>query len=596
MIYRPLIILTIFSTFILICLGGFVHNTGSSLACPDWPLCYGQVMPKMEGGVLIEHSHRMLATLVGVFTILIGIFTRKYTEFKKLKKTANILFIMVVLQGLLGGLTVIYKLPTIVSTSHLGLSMIFFMTLIYLFHQTSLINKRENFLLKEVKSWNLNLKHFFKIIVSLVFIQIVLGALIRHLGLGGACGTGAENSIICFDMIDWQKGFIPSSNQAQLHMLHRMLAFGIGIFTLIVGTYSFIKIKNTKTKLLILGVIFVVVSQVILGIMTVASNMEEYTTTLHLAGAAILLGLCLKTYLTLKSFELVNSLDSDHSFFSDLLSLTKPKLSGLVVFTTAFGLFLAPGEISLFTGLIAILSTACVVAGACVINCYVERDLDKLMKRTAERPLPQKRINPKIALFFGAMLLVINIPLLSYIVNPLTGMLGLLAAVIYILLYTPLKRISTIALFVGAVPGAIPPLMGWTSVSNNIDSMGLVLFGILFLWQLPHFLAIAIFYAKDYAAANIKVVPNSCGNYQTKIRIVFYTFVLLVISLLPYSLGYKNTMYWVSTLFIGGIFFIFSVYGMMIKNEIETKKWAKQYFWGSLIYLPAVLVVLFVNK
>lgn len=599
-------LITIILTFILINLGGYVHNSGASLACPDWPLCYGQVMPEMKGGVLVEHSHRMLASLVGFLTILIVFFTRKTPNIStKLKRMTWVALVMVILQGLLGGLTVIYKLPTFVSTSHLALSMIYFLTLIWIHHRIVQEQKPVTSNLKLEKSrWNLSFKHFVLGLLGLVYFQIVLGALMRHLGLGGACGVGMSNAIKCFDIISFTKSFFPSSAQAQIHMGHRYIAgiLSLLIISLSIYAYRFIskvKLESSGLKSISKYFIFasvVVILQVKLGILTIASNIAEIQTTLHLAGAALLLALMWKLYLTILSFEKEVGLAQEPSYIGDLASLTKPRLSGLVIVTAALGLYLAPGEVGFFKSILSIISTALIVAGACTINCYMEKDVDKLMQRTANRPLPSGRISAPVALTFGALLLLVNIPILYFYVNPLTAILGLTATLFYVFLYTPMKKKSTMAVFVGAVPGAIPPLMGWTTVTNSLDLMGLLLFGILFVWQLPHFLSISIFYAEDYKNADIKVLPNVSGVNSTKVWIVIYTLLLMLLSVSPAFLGERGMQYFYASLLIGFSFLVFSIFGLWTKNESGVKSWARNYFWGSLMYLPGVLLLMVVTR
>ena len=164
-------------------------------------------------------------------------------------------------------------------------------------------------------------------------------------------------------------------------------------------------------------------------------------------------------------------------------------------------------------------------------------------------------------------------------------------------MYTPLKKKTSLALFVGAVPGAIPPLMGWTSVTDSIGTLGLILFAILFIWQLPHFLSISIYHAEDYDNAQIKILPSHLGLRKTIHRITFYTFLLFMISLLPYfvgstSVGYRN---WIIVL--GGGYFLFSLTGYKFSdNSPELMVWARRYFYGSLVYLPCVFLLMIFFK
>ncbi len=597
---RKLILINIFLSILLITLGGYVHNTGSSLACPDWPLCFGQIMPKMEGGVLIEHSHRLLASLVGFISILIVFFTRRnYPQKKKAQFFSWIVLALVIFQGVLGGLTVIYKLPSWISTTHLATSMIYISSLVYLLHITDLKSYED----LKGSVLNLNLKTIAIISTAILYIQIVLGALMRHLGLGGACGMGDENIIKCFDVVEFEKFWIPVSSQAQIHMTHRVLAVVVTILivTIALKLINAMKaIKNSKDASLVrrlsLGAVSIVFIQVYLGIKTVSTGIDPMITTTHLTGATLLLIIMVKINLHLRRLELNIYNKISPSFISDLIDLTKPRLSALVILTATLGLFMAPGEITFFNGLISILATSALVAGACTINCYVEKDIDKLMTRTKNRPLPGGRLDSKVSLYIGIALIFVTLPLLYIYANLLTMILGIIATIFYIFIYTPMKLKSTWALFMGAIPGAMPPLMGWTTVTNNLDQMGLVLFGLLFIWQLPHFLAISIFHKEDYDNAGIQIVPTLEGIGPTKIRIYLYTLMLFAVVFLPLSINSLSKGYLWPALIVSGLFLILTFMGLIYNTDALNKKWAKNYFWGTLIYLPSILVIMLFFK
>ena len=202
----------------------------------------------------------------------------------------------------------------------------------------------------------------------------------------------------------------------------------------------------------------------------------------------------------------------------DIVSLTKPRLSGLVIFTAGGGLVLAPGSMPLWRAIGTLLATSLVVGSANSFNCYLERDLDQHMERTRSRPLPSGRLDPSVALWVGAILGLIALPALAYFSNLLTAGLGLLGLLSYVFAYTPMKQKSAMALWVGAVPGAIPPLMGWTAVRGRIELAGLVLAAVLFCWQIPHFIAVGIARREDYARAGHKILPLVATDKQTKLH------------------------------------------------------------------------------
>jgi protoheme IX farnesyltransferase len=421
--------------------------------------------------------------------------------------------------------------------------------------------------------------------------------------LGGACGMGSENQVRCFDVIEFENFWIPVSSQAQIHMTHRFLAIIVGI--LVTMTFLSIlsglsKIKNSKDASILnrlaTGAFIIVLFQIYLGMKTVSSAIDPMVTTLHLTGASLLLIIMVKINLHIRRLELNLFTKISPSFIDDLIDLTKPRLSALVIATATLGQLMAPGEITFFKGLISILATSLLVAGACTINCYVERDIDKLMRRTKNRPLPDGRLNNSISLYLGVFLIAITLPTLYFIANPLTMILGLIATVFYIFIYTPMKLKSTWALFMGAIPGAMPPLMGWTTVTNNLDQMGLILFGLLFIWQLPHFLAISIFHKEDYDNAGIQIVPTSEGVGPTKLRIYLYTLMLFAVVFTPLTINTLSKDYFWPAAILSGSFFILTAMGLLYKTDALNRRWAKNYFWGTLIYLPSIMLIMLFFK
>lgn len=276
----------------------------------------------------------------------------------------------------------------------------------------------------------------------------------------------------------------------------------------------------------------------------------------------------------------------------DLIALTKPRITLMVLVTAAGGMWLAPGTLDLSSMVIMLVTTGMVVGAANALNCYLERDSDRLMARTANRPLPDGRLQPAWALVLGIGMGLLSVPVLWEAVNPMTGLLGLFALLSYVAIYTPMKQWTPAALFVGAIPGALPPLMGWTAVTGTIDAPGMVLFGILFFWQIPHFIAISIFRQEEYERAGLKVLPSVSGIRSAKIQAALYSFALWAVSLLLVPYGLAGTLYFVTALVAGALFFGESLRGFQAP---DAKVWAKKFFVASLIYLTALFAALIVD-
>jgi protoheme IX farnesyltransferase len=269
----------------------------------------------------------------------------------------------------------------------------------------------------------------------------------------------------------------------------------------------------------------------------------------------------------------------------DLVTLTKPRITLIVLVTAAGGMKLAPGHASGATWLWAMLGTALVVGSANALNMWLERDVDALMERTKNRPLPRGTLSANLALAFGIALAIVSLPMLSLGVNSVTGVLGAIALVSYVLVYTPLKRRSIRALWVGAVPGAIPPLLGWTAITGRIDRAGVALFALLFLWQIPHFIAISIFRAEDYARAGLKVVPGELGDRETDGMMFRYSVALLLVSLWPLFEGIGGKVYLAVALVLGVAFVAMTV---LEARRGDRGKWARRVFAYSILYLVAI--------
>jgi heme o synthase len=283
-------------------------------------------------------------------------------------------------------------------------------------------------------------------------------------------------------------------------------------------------------------------------------------------------------------------------FVRDLVALTKPRITALVLLTGAAGMCLAPGRIAPHTRLLALVGTALIVGSANALNMWWERDVDGRMARTRNRPLPAGRLSPEVALAFGLGLAIISAPML-FVVNVATGLLGLVALLSYVAVYTPLKRHTHLALLVGAVPGAIPPLLGWSAVTGTVGSGGLLLFAVLFLWQVPHFAAIAIFRAEDYARAGLQVVSVQHGERAARHMIAVFALLLVATSLLFWPFGLAGRYYTVIAAVLDAALLALVLRGLKTRPPpFDVRRWAKHVFAFSIPYLVLLLVALLSDR
>lgn len=270
--------------------------------------------------------------------------------------------------------------------------------------------------------------------------------------------------------------------------------------------------------------------------------------------------------------------------------LTKPRIALMLVLTAAAGFYLGSDygfQAALF--LHSMLAITLLAFGVATLNQFIERDLDGLMDRTANRPLPSGRLTATEALIFGVLLCVAAELYLVFLVNALTAVLGLLVIIGYVFLYTPLKTRTSASTAIGAFPGALPPLMGFTAAANEITLGAWVLFAMLFLWQFPHFLAIAWMYREQYAKAGIKMLPvvEPSGKITAR-QIVIFTVILLPVSLAPFFLNFAGIFYLIGAILLGVWFLMASVRAARAKNVLQARK----LLVVSVLYLPLIFALL----
>lgn len=282
------------------------------------------------------------------------------------------------------------------------------------------------------------------------------------------------------------------------------------------------------------------------------------------------------------------------SFLSDFFDLTKARLSFLVLVTTLAGFLLAwqgPFDYLLLTA--TLVGTALSACGAGALNQWLERDVDALMKRTRNRPLPGGRMHHADAFLLGFLFSVSGTVCLFLFANWMAGLLSIATLVSYLLIYTPMKRVSAMNTLVGAVPGALPPLIGWTAARGDIGPGGFLLFAILWFWQMPHFLAISWMYREDYAQAGFKMLSSmdETGDITAR-QALLYSLALLAVSLAPVLLGLVTPLYFLFAFVLGVIFAGLAVRFLLVRTRAN----ARLLFFGSILYLPLLLGFLLAFK
>jgi len=279
-----------------------------------------------------------------------------------------------------------------------------------------------------------------------------------------------------------------------------------------------------------------------------------------------------------------------HSKLSAFVALTKPRILTMVVVMTVTGYFLGAQSLSPLTDvLILIVGTALSSGGAAVLNNYIERDIDSRMQRTRLRPIPAGIISPSEALSFGLILVLAGVSLLVWRINLLTGFLSLLTVFLYVLVYTPLKRLTWLNTVIGAIPGALPPVGGWAAATGHIELGAWIVFLILFVWQHPHFYAIAWMYKEDYRRGGFKMLPViDPEGVRTFRQVVGFSIALIPVSLMPYFFGMAGIWYGIGMTILGiGLLLI----GIQLAQTGSVKH-ARRLLRASVIYLPLFFILI----
>ncbi len=279
---------------------------------------------------------------------------------------------------------------------------------------------------------------------------------------------------------------------------------------------------------------------------------------------------------------------------ADYLQLMKLRLSALVVFSAGIGFILGSnGTVEWSKFFMLLLGGLLVTGSANAFNQVIERELDKLMDRTSGRPLPDGRISVNEGIAVAIISGLVGSLILTIFLNGASGLLGIIATILYAAVYTPMKRMTPFAVFVGAFPGAIPPLLGWVAATGTLATPGLVLFGIQFIWQFPHFWSIAWVLDDDYKKAGFSLLPSIQGRDKASaFQVLIYSFSLIPAGLLPYVFGMTGTT-GVALIALAGMVITFLAFKLYMKLDIPS---ARRVMFGSFIYLPVVLIALLIDK
>ncbi len=547
--FRRLAVVTIAATFVLIAVGGLVRATDSGLGCPDWPRCFGKLVPPAELHAWIEHSHRLIASVVMVLVALLVAAAWRTGQDRVVRRASVAALVMVLAQALIGAFVVWWKLEAESVTLHLATALALVALLIY-------IDFRARFPADRSRRQGQD-RRFVRLVAAgagLTYLQMLVGSTVT----GYHAGLAYPLNVLLPDL---------GPSVARIQLAHRTLAMVVG--ALVVATWVVARRTQrahpTVTRLAGYAAGLVAV-QIGLGVANVANRLSALTVVPHLAVGALLWGTMVALLLHADRFcgtpardpaepEPAPARSAGQSARAYFL-LTKPRIIELLLVTTVPTMFIAArGVPSPWLMAATLFGGSLSAASANVLNCYLDRDIDALMRRTARRPLPAHRVDPADALRFGLVLGVAGFVWLWAAVNLLSAVLATSAILFYVFVYTlGLKRRSTQNIVIGGAAGAVPVLVGWSAVTGRVDLPALVLFAIIFYWTPPHFWALSLRFKDDYAAAGVPMLPVVRGAKETSTQILYYTVLLVAVSLLLYPAGRMGAVYLAAAVALGGAF------------------------------------------
>ena len=588
---------TILAMFGLITLGALVRATDSGLGCPDWPLCQGKLIPAFDYHVIIEYSHRMTASVVGMLVVASAVIVWwKHRSSRALTTLMTFAVIALIIQVLLGGVTVITELPPAVVTAHLFAAEILIATLII-----TLLILRQPLPARGTRR------------DPIFYWAVTMAAASMIILLTGTYIVGRNAGAVCPDWPLCNGGGLPDFNLQWEHMAHRVIA-AVGGLIIIVGAMKArrYKVRSRALAGMGMGAAGLVVAQVIAGAANPWFDFVASAKVVHLSLATALWGHLVA--MAVIAYRLAPAGDTTEAAFSqesapkpkpkplsplrvtinDYIALTKPKVMTLLLLTAFGGMVLADeGMPSLWLVATVLIGGALASGGASSINHWMDRDIDRLMARTANRPVASKRMGAAEALGFGVLLNVLSFGLLWWGANLLAASLAIGGTLFYVLVYTKwLKRTTVQNIVIGGAAGAVPPLVGWAAVTGGLSLPAFYLFAIVFFWTPPHFWALALLIRRDYAAAGIPMLPVVEGEASTHRAILMYTLILTMLTMLLYTASDALGLAYLITATTLGVFFI--AYAVQLFKKVGPRAAAPIYKY-SLLYLAVLFVAIMID-
>jgi protoheme IX farnesyltransferase len=588
--FRALSVATALVTYALVVLGGVVRVSGSGLGCPDWPLCHGRLLPPLDVHAIIEYSHRTTASLTSALVVLTAVVAWvAWRKRRDIVVPATVALVLLVVQVLLGAITVRLELPPMIVLAHLATAM----ALLAAVCVTAVAAVVPRPVTPADRGWVRRAR----VAAAGTYLLILSGSLVVGSGASGSCNAWP----LCGG------GFsLAFDGYPAIQLLHRGLAAAVGLLIIaslfaLLNRYREERAVRATVALTLAALAF----QVAVGAAVVTLHLPAALRGLHLAlASAVWAGTVVLAVIADRlpaAGGSVGVTDAGHApsrpareVVLDYVSLAKPRIIPLLLITALGGMMIAErGWPSTGLVVLTLAGGALAAAGAGAINCWIDRDLDGAMLRTRRRPLPDGRIAPSHALLFGIVLGLAAFILLAFWVNVLAATLAISGLLFYVFVYTLwLKRWTVQNIVIGGAAGAVPPVVGWAAVTHRVDLTAIYLFAVIFLWTPPHFWALALRLKGDYARAQVPMLPVVRGEAVARRQILVYTLALVAVTLAVVVTGALGLLYLAGAVVLGGAFIALA----LINLRSHRQRWSRLLFDYSIAYLGLLFAVMVADR
>ena len=589
-----LTLITAIATYFLVVVGNIVRITESGLGCPDWPFCYGYMFPGPNTQAIIEMTHRYFAGVVSILICVIAVLNFRWRLNSRLPRLSIITGIILSIQIFLGALTVWSLLHEWSVALHLACGMAVLGCTVVTHHEVRYVDVAVDTSSKATQA----LRRRLSFLAGLLFILLITGGLMSGSGASMACGVQFPTC---------NGGWLPNGGSLTLtHWIHRAMAATVVLLALLAVRAIYkahraggsVRPLRTPTIAMLLGLLM----QATVGALIVLLQRPDPIATLHNAvGAFAWLSTLSLAYIAHRAPIFVpepvrneKPVPVWRQTINDYVTLTKPRVISLLLFTTFAAMFITPaGAPPWYLVLWTMIGGYLMAGGANAVNMAYDIDIDLKMSRTKLRPTAGGRITAKRAYIFGFTLGILSLVIFVLFVNPLAALFALIGFFYYTVIYTRwLKRSTWQNIVIGGGAGAVPPLIGYAAANSNITLGAIMLFVIIFYWTPPHFWALALMKRKDYAAAGVPMLPVVAGENETTKQMLLYSLVMVAMTLLLVPMQAMGNLYLVGAVILGGLFLWKS---WQVLKDHSTPK-ALSLYKFSLLYLALLFAVMMVDR